>query len=62
MYHPGNTEVNPCFASMQRTFYPKHVHYWGDGSGRDLQVTLNNGGLNKLDRVGMQGHHGVQLK
>lgn len=62
MYHPNKTEPNGCFASMQRTFYPKHISYFGDGQGRDLQVTQNNGGLNRVDKIGMQMHHGVQLK
>lgn len=36
MYHSIKTETNGTFASMQRTFYPKHASYFGDGSGRDL--------------------------
>ncbi len=59
MYHPNNFNPNNCLASLQRTFYPKHISYFGDGSGRDLQVTLNNGSLNGVDKIGMQGHHGV---
>jgi hypothetical protein len=45
MYHPGNTQVNPLFASMQRSFYPKHCNYYGDGQGRDSYVISKNGGL-----------------
>ena len=42
---------------MQRTFYPKHVTYFGNGSGRDQQVIVNDAGLNKgIGRVmGSQG-------
>ena len=47
---------------MQRTFYPKHVNYFGDGSGRDLQVIYNNGTLNSVNKRGMMAHHGVHLK
>ena len=60
MYHSIKTETNPTFASMQRTFYPKHCHYYGDGSGRDLQVTVNTGGLVRPEIRGM-GHTGVQF-
>ena len=35
MYFPGKTQSNGVFAGMQRTFYPKHVTYFGNGSGRD---------------------------
>lgn len=45
---------------MQRTFYPKHVSYYGNGSGRDAQITQNNGGLSKPLKVGM-GHLGVHF-
>lgn len=61
MYHPGKTEPNGCFASMQRTFYPKHVHYFGNGQGRDMQIINSNGGLNKDVKRGM-GHSGVHFK
>jgi hypothetical protein len=27
--------INLTIASMQRSFYPKHVNYYGDGTGRD---------------------------
>ena len=60
MYHPGKTQTNPTLSSMQRTFYPKHINYFGDGSGRDQQVTMANGGLNRIDKVGM-GHTGVHF-
>lgn len=33
------------FASMQRSFYPKHCNYYGDGQGRDSYVISKNGGL-----------------
>ena len=62
MYHPGRTQTNCTFASLQRTFYPKHTSYYGDGSGRDLQITQNTGTLCRVNRQGMQGHHGVHLK
>jgi len=35
---------------MQRTFYPKHASYFGDGSGRDTQIIYNNGTLNSIDK------------
>lgn len=62
MYCPNKTQMNPNLSALQRTFYPKHVNYFGDGSGRDIQVTYNNGTLNKVDKRGMMGHHGVHLK
>lgn len=61
MFHPGKTQTNPTFASMQRTFYPKHVLYFGNGTGRDMQILCNNGGLEKLDRTNLC-HNGVHLK
>ena len=60
MYHPGKTQTNLTFSGMQRTFYPKHVSYFGDGTGRDAQITMANGGLNRVDKVGM-GHSGVHF-
>ena len=36
------------------------MNYFGDGSGRDVQVTVANGGLNRVDKVGM-GHTGVHF-
>ena len=51
----GKTETNKTFASMQRTFYPKHSNYFGDGSGRDVQIITNSGGLNNVEKFGM-GH------
>ena len=59
MYHPNKVQPNQGFAALQRTFYPKHVNYFGDGTGRDFQVTVNNGTLNAVDKRGMMGHHGV---
>ena len=32
-------------ASIMRTYNPSYVNYSGDGSGRDLYIILNNGGL-----------------
>jgi len=54
------TETNGCFASMQRTFYPKHINYFGDGQGREQQIISNNGGLNKDVKRGMQ-HTGTHF-
>jgi len=45
---------------MQRTFYPKHVSYYGDGSGRDVSIIKNNGTLNHVDKNGL-GHTGVHF-
>lgn len=59
MYHPNKTQPNQSLAALQRTFYPKHTSYFGDGTGRDMQVILNNGSLNHIDKRGLQGHHGV---
>ena len=50
--------MNSTFAGMQRTHYPKHVNYFGDGSGRDSHIITANGGLNSIDKVGM-GHTGT---
>jgi len=58
MYHPGKTQTNHTLATLQRTFYPKHCHYFGDGTGRDQLIIRNNGGLNRVDKTGM-GHTGV---
>ena len=60
MYFPGKPQYNNTLASMQRTFKPTYVSYYGDGSGRDIQITLNNGGLTSVERTGM-GHQGVQF-
>ena len=60
MHHSVKAEPNQTFASMQRTFYPKHCLYFGDGSGRDTQVTTNNGGLNHISVKGM-GHTGAHF-
>lgn len=35
MYFGGKSQPNNCLASMQRTYYPKYVSYFGDGAGRD---------------------------
>ena len=61
MYHPNKGQPNPNLASMQRTFYPKHTHFFGSGSGRDAFIITNNGGLNKVDVPNM-GHTGVHMK
>ena len=61
MYFPGKTQNNPTLASLQRTFYPKHTTYWGDGTGRDQQTIMNNGGLTPIDKTGL-GHQGVHLQ
>ena len=45
---------------MQRTFYPKYVNYFGNGSGRDHQIIGANGGLAKEFKNGM-GHTGVHF-
>ena len=55
MYFGGKTQPNTCIASMQRTYYPKHVTYWGDGAGRDGLVLEYNGGLTPVIKTGM-GH------
>ena len=60
MYFPGKTQGNTTLASMQRTFYPKHTTYFGDGRGRDQQIIVNNGGLEKLERI--VGHHGFHQR
>lgn len=45
---------------MQRTYYPKYVSYYGDGSGRDCQVIQANGGLTSVSKGGLE-HHGVHF-
>lgn len=30
--------------NLYRTFHPKYVTYWGDGSGRDGHAVFSNGG------------------
>ena len=60
MFHPNKTQPNQVFASLQRTFQPNHVNYFGDGTGRDAQVVVNNGGLNHIDKRGM-GHGGMHF-
>lgn len=61
MYHPGKTQPDQGLASLQRTFYPKHCHYFGSGGGRDAFIILNNGGFNKVDKPNL-GNTGVHLK
>ena len=61
MYFPCTSNPTHELATMQRTFYPKHTSYFGDGSGRDLQIILNTGGLNRIEKQNM-GHTGVQLQ
>lgn len=39
--------------SMARTLEPKYASYFGDGSGRDSYIILNNGGLAVADKSGM---------
>lgn len=60
MYFGGKTQPNQCFASMQRTYYPKYVNYFGDGAGRDSLVIESNGGLTGIKKNGL-GHTGVHL-
>jgi hypothetical protein len=38
---------------LMRTFSPKYANYFGDGSGRDTYVVLNNGGLANCDKKHM---------
>lgn len=37
-------------ASMARTNNPKYASYFGDGSGRDKYIIMNNGGLTNEDK------------
>lgn len=46
---------------MQRTHNPKYVSYYGNGTGRDHQVILNNGGFTKVDKYGL-GNTGVHIR
>ena len=55
MYFPGKAQHNNTLASMQRTFAPKYVSYYGNGSGRDGQIIQYNGGLTSAEKSGM-GH------
>lgn len=61
MYHPGKTQPDYHLATLNRTFYPKHVGYFGAGCGRDGFIIINNGGLNRVDKQNL-GHTGVHLK
>ena len=38
---------------MLRTHDPKHMNYYGDGTGRDTYVVTNCGGLMDADKRGM---------
>jgi len=46
---------------MQRTFNPKYVNYYGNGTGRDQFTIMNNGGLTHVDKQGL-GRTGVHLQ
>jgi hypothetical protein len=35
---------------MARTNHPKYASYFGDGSGRDKYIIMNNGGLTNDDK------------
>lgn len=35
---------------LMRTFSPKYVNYFGDGSGRDTYAVVSNGGLTNVDK------------
>ena len=61
MYHPGSTQPNSTLAGLQRTFYPKYISYFGNGTGRDCHVIKNNGGMCKVDKEAL-GHAGVHLR
>jgi hypothetical protein len=61
MYFNTKTQPNGTFASMQRTHYPKYVSYYGNGTGRDHQVIMNNGGLTSVNKVGL-GNTGVHIR
>ena len=37
-------------AGMARTNHPKYASYFGDGSGRDKYIIMNNGGLTTDDK------------
>ena len=60
MYFGGKTQPNTCFASMQRTHYPKYVSYFGDGAGRDGAIIEANGGLTHVNKRSL-GHQGVHF-
>ena len=48
-YPHGSTE-----AGMMRTHNPTYASYCGDGTGRDSYIILNNGGLSRSPKQGMQ--------
>ena len=60
MYFGGSSQPNSTLAGLSRTFYPKHISYYGNGTGRDGHITMNNGGLNHTDKLGM-GHRGIHF-
>ena len=41
-------EAKIKMSSINRTYDPKWVTYWGDGQGRDGYIVFSNGGLNEL--------------
>ena len=43
--------------TINRTYHPKYVTYWGDGSGRDGHAVFANGGLH-----GMRDYRGPSPK
>ena len=51
--HTARYPHSPLESTMTRTFYPKYSNYFGDGSGRDSYVVLNNGGLAGSDKRAM---------
>lgn len=46
-------KLNAIEASLMRTDNPKYASYFGNGSGRDTYIVLNNGGLTSLDKPNM---------
>lgn len=61
MYHPNSTQPNSTMAGLQRTFNPGYASYFGDGTGRDIQIIINNGGLARQEKRYM-GHAGVHFR
>ena len=41
-------------STLNRTYYPKHVSYFGDGAGRDKYVIFNHEGLHTQSNFAMQ--------
>ena len=60
MYCAANANPNPVLAPLQRTYNPTYTTYQGNGSGRDHHILINNGGLTRVNKVGM-GHIGVHF-